>query len=41
MGLINAYYDYNNPNSYGQPYGSITNVRICGSESLNLLIIYP
>jgi exo-poly-alpha-galacturonosidase len=35
MGLINAYYDYTNPNSYGQPYGSITNVRICGSGVVN------
>jgi exo-poly-alpha-galacturonosidase len=35
MGLINAYYDYNNPNSYGKPYGSITNVRICGSGVVN------
>jgi len=35
MGLINAYYDYNNPDSYGKPYGSITNVRICGSGVIN------
>ena len=35
MGLINAYYDHTNPNSYGQPYGSITNVRICGSGVIN------
>ncbi len=35
MGLINAYYDYNDPNSYGKPYGSITNVRICGSGVVN------
>jgi exo-poly-alpha-galacturonosidase len=35
MGLVNAYYDYNNPSSHGQPYGSITNVRICGSGVIN------
>jgi len=35
MGLINAYYDHTNPNSYGQPYGTITNVRICGSGVIN------
>jgi exo-poly-alpha-galacturonosidase len=35
MGLVNAYYDYNNPTSYGKPYGSITNVRICGSGVIN------
>jgi exo-poly-alpha-galacturonosidase len=35
MGLVNAYYDYNNPTSYGQPYGTITNVRICGSGVIN------
>jgi exo-poly-alpha-galacturonosidase len=35
MGLVNAYYDYNNPATYGQPYGSITNVRICGSGVIN------
>jgi exo-poly-alpha-galacturonosidase len=35
MGLINAYYNYTSPTSYGQPYGSITNVRICGSGVIN------
>jgi exo-poly-alpha-galacturonosidase len=35
MGLVNAYYDYNNPSSYGKPYGTITNVRICGSGVIN------
>ena len=35
MGLINAYYDYTNPNSAGKPYGTITNVRICGSGVIN------
>ena len=35
MGLVNAYYDYTNPNSAGKPYGTITNVRICGSGVIN------
>jgi exo-poly-alpha-galacturonosidase len=35
MGLVNAYYDYTNATSYGKPYGSITNVRICGSGVIN------
>ena len=35
MGLVNAYHNYNDPNSAGQPYGSITNVRICGSGVIN------
>ena len=35
MGLVNVYYDYINPGSAGQPYGSITNVRICGSGVIN------
>ena len=35
MGLINAYYDHYNAASAGKPYGSITNVRICGSGVIN------
>ena len=35
MGLVNAYYDYTNPASAGKPYGTITNVRICGSGVIN------
>ena len=35
MGLVNAYYNYTDPDSNGQPYGTITNVRICGSGVIN------
>jgi exo-poly-alpha-galacturonosidase len=35
MGLVNIYYDYNDPCSAGKPYGSITNVRLCGSGVIN------
>jgi exo-poly-alpha-galacturonosidase len=35
MGLVNAYHNYNDPNSAGKPYGTITNVRICGSGVIN------
>jgi exo-poly-alpha-galacturonosidase len=35
MGLINAYNDYNNAGSAGKPYGTITNIRVCGSGVVN------
>jgi len=35
MGLVNAYYNYTDRTSAGQPYGTITNVRICGSGVIN------
>ncbi|MGB8225954.1 MAG: glycoside hydrolase family 28 protein [Sedimentisphaerales bacterium] len=35
MGLVNIYYNYNDPASAGKPYGSITDVRICGSGVIN------
>jgi len=35
MGLVNAYHNYNDPNSAGKPYGTITDLRICGSGVIN------
>ncbi|MBN1787446.1 MAG: SBBP repeat-containing protein [Sedimentisphaerales bacterium] len=35
MGLVNAYSNYTTPETFGQPYGAITNVRICGSGVIN------
>ncbi|OHB55780.1 MAG: hypothetical protein A2173_05805, partial [Planctomycetes bacterium RBG_13_44_8b] len=35
MGLVNAYHNHNDPDSAGKPYGTITNVRICGSGVIN------